>query len=265
MKRIPAALVNKMRDVAAPVTPSQSVWMASSADASIGDPHATALVFGSRARYVSPAELNYELPTSGHPEVAFAGRSNVGKSSLIGTLLRDPQLCRRSKRPGCTTSVNFFAPQGHLPSFVVDLPGFGFAERNQKHQEQWSRAMLDYLSARDRSTLRHAVLLVDARRGLTANQKDLEAIDAFSAMRVSHHVVLTKADLVKPPDLASSIYDTFTHLRRVRRDSSCIPVVHVVSAKLNFGIQHLRDFIAAYVADAHAIRRRSSTSAELAS
>jgi len=208
-------------------------------------------VFGGRAvvgRYVAPKTLGYELPTAGWPEIAFAGRSNVGKSTLVGTLLGNARLCRRSKTPGCTTTINFFETGGPVGTYLVDLPGFGYAERADDQQADWKRVMLAYLSARDRSILRHACLLVDARRRLSPI--DLEALAAFSDLQVSHHVVLVKADLAKPPDLAATLVDTFRTLHDLQARSTCLPVVHLVSSKLGWGIPQLQDYLTSFVVDA---------------
>ncbi|KAJ8602953.1 hypothetical protein CTAYLR_001544 [Chrysophaeum taylorii] len=263
--RFPEALLRRLAEVAVPVTEQGTVWISAKMPYDMFEDFqdrtrpAAARVFGGsvRAKYVSPSALGYELPTEGRPEIAFAGRSNVGKSTLLGTLLGDVQLCRRSKRPGCTTTINFFEPGGPAPSYLVDLPGFGFAERPDDQKENWSRAMFDYLAARDRSVLRHAVLLVDARRGLSANAKDLEALQGFSALKVSHHVVLTKTDLVRPPDLANALWDTFHHLAKFRKRSTCLPIVHLVSAKQGHGIQDLRDYIGSFIAEAADLRRKT--------
>ena len=216
-------------------------------------------IFGGRATFVAPRALGYELPTSGTPELAFAGKSNVGKSSLIGALVGEPRLLRRSKTPGCTRSVNFFAvgrpaaaaaraPKGRRRRggdveaqaaaaarlFVVDLPGFGFAKRSDEEISAFSRATLDYLAARPRHVLRQALVLCDARRG-----PNEEILDAFSELRVAHRVVLTKADLASTVEVATALQATLDRLRRPKR-SSLMPVVHVVSSKTGFGIEDLR-------------------------
>lgn len=227
-----------------------------------------AQVFQGRCSFVPPSALNYELPTSGVPELAFAGKSNVGKSTLIGTLLGDSSLLRRSKRPGCTRSVNFFAvprrgrstsvprksrhrnsgalaakAAAEARAFVVDLPGFGFAKRSREEQAGFSRATLDYLSARPREILRQALVLVDARRG-----PDEDVLNAFSALKVAHRVILTKADLATPVEIATSLQATLDHLRGAR--ASCLmPVVHVISAKTGLGIDDLRAHLAALAID----------------
>ncbi|KAJ1450177.1 hypothetical protein M885DRAFT_63628 [Pelagophyceae sp. CCMP2097] len=174
-------------------------------------------VFKTLGAYIPPASFGYELPISGTPEIAFIGRSNVGKSSLIGALIGDRSLVRSSKRPGCTQSINFFSVgtpdaalkvksvrkkgnketktsllkrvAGKSPAFLVDMPGYGYASRGPAEQEIWGRASLDYLSSRDRTVLRHVVLVCDARRGINVNKTkgtpdDLAALNALSALQV---------------------------------------------------------------------------------
>ena len=170
-------------------------------------PRTTHRVFGGPAAFVPPRAFGYELPTSGVPEVAFAGRSNVGKSTLVGALLGDPSLLRRSKTPGCTTSVNFFAVGGRAAArrggargaasdarraaaaklFVVDLPGFGYARRGGERREAFGAAALAYLSSRPGAVLRQVCVLVDARRG-----PDPAVLESFSELRVPRRVELDR-------------------------------------------------------------------------
>lgn len=261
---IPEILGPKLREVCVPVTEEGTTWLCASLRGSEfhGDmerltkagtfrARSVSQVYGRarKGRYVAPKALGYELPTAGWPEIAFVGRSNVGKSTLVGTLLGDPRLCRRSKTPGCTTTVNFFETGGTAGCYFVDLPGFGYADRHEDQQRQWRGASSAYLAGRDRIVLRHACLLVDARYGPTRNAADLEALDAFSSHLISHSIVLVKADLATPTDVAASLVDTFHTLHRGRRHSTTIPVVHVVSSKHDFGLQHLRDYLASLVLD----------------
>jgi GTP-binding protein len=121
-------------------------------------------------------------------EVAFAGRSNVGKSSLINTLINRKSLVKTSSKPGCTQLINFFLVNGNL-SFV-DLPGYGYAKVSKKVQAQWGPMIERYLTVRE--TLRAIVLLMDMRREPQKEEKDL--IAWFTAHSISHRIILTKAD-----------------------------------------------------------------------
>src|SRR5687767_7748713 len=132
------------------------------------------------------------LPPSGPPEVAFAGRSNVGKSSLINALVGHSGLARTSNTPGRTRELNFFAPaDGGL--MLVDMPGYGYARVSKSESEAWTRLVFDYL--RGRPNLRRVYLLVDARHGL--KDSDRAALDLLDKAAVSYQIALTKADKPK--------------------------------------------------------------------
>lgn len=114
-------------------------------------------VFSLPTRYISPSEFNYVYPVANVPEFAFVGRSNVGKSSLIGRLLRDEKLVRTSKLPGCTRSVNFFAYTKNKNShvmYMVDLPGYGFAKAAKEEKIKWKSFIEGYLRDRTQAVLR---------------------------------------------------------------------------------------------------------------
>lgn len=267
MKRleIPDKLMSMLKHVCVPLVPDGTVWLGADYVGTQMYSHmldklasnairkrSSAEVYGRRmkGRYVSPSALDYELPTSGVPELVFTGRSNIGKSTLLGTLLGDLKLCRRSKTPGCTTTVNFFETGGPSGGYFVDLPGFGYAYQQKKLQEDWKQRMLDYLENRDRLVLRHASLLVDARR--PGHLKDAEATFAFSQLGISHGFVLVKADLAKPHEIAHTLYETFRLIQHTfRKGSTCLPIVHVVSSKRNFGIDRLRDHLGELIFDTH--------------
>ena len=181
-------------------------------------------LFAMSAVYVHPREFNYALPASGVPEFAFVGRSNVGKSSLIAKLLNAPKLVKISKTPGCTKSVNYFALSGkgngqvaankpvHGASpptlYLVDLPGYGFAEATQSEQARWKDFIKGYLSNRDLSTLRRVYVLIDARRG--PSPSDREMMDLLNDLHLPYQIILTKSDAVSKSMLQASIHDTFS-------------------------------------------------------
>ena len=140
------------------------------------------------ARFVAAAAAPAQLPRLPHPEVAFAGRSNVGKSSLLNRLVGRRRLARISKTPGRTQQVNFFVVDERLT--FVDLPGYGFARVPASVQQQWKVLVESYLSRRDR--LRVVVLIVDLRRGVEAD--DAQLLGYLQAHGVPAILVLTKAD-----------------------------------------------------------------------
>jgi len=150
---------------------------------------------------VSAADEN-DLPPLGGTEVAFAGRSNVGKSSLLNALTGRKTLARTSNTPGRTRLLNFFSLGGRL--ILVDLPGFGYARASKTDIARWSKLTRGYLKGRPQ--LRRVCLLVDARHGLKTS--DRQVMDELDTAAVSYQIVLTKADKLKPGPLARMIADT---------------------------------------------------------
>jgi len=154
-------------------------------------------LFGRPWQFVkSVPELQF-LPAADRREVAFAGRSNVGKSSLFNALVRHRGLARTSNTPGRTQELNFFEASG-VPLYLVDMPGYGFAEAPKSKVEAWTKLVRDYL--RGRVTLLRVLLLVDARHGLKS--PDRAMMELLDEAAVSYQAVLTKADKIKPPRLA---------------------------------------------------------------
>src|SRR5690606_16644430 len=135
------------------------------------------------------------LPPEGPPEIAFAGRSNVGKSSLINALVGRKGLARTSNTPGRTQELNYFVPDGFSgaaddlpPMALVDMPGYGYARAPKAQVEQWTRLVFDYLKGR--VTLKRVYLLIDARHGIKTNDEDVMGL--LDKAAVSYQVVLTK-------------------------------------------------------------------------
>ena len=129
-----------------------------------------------------------DYPSPDKPEIAFAGKSNVGKSSLINVLVNRKGIARTSSRPGRTQAINFFSVEGRL--FFVDLPGYGFARVSRQIQNSWKTMVEDYL--RKRPNLKAVVLIVDLRRDLSTGDTDL--LDWLSHYGITTLVVLTKID-----------------------------------------------------------------------
>lgn len=179
------------------------------------------------------------LPPDTLPEIAFAGRSNVGKSSLVNALTGRKTLARTSHTPGRTQQLNFFDLGGRL--MLVDLPGFGYARASRKDINTWSALVRDYL--RGRVGLRRICLLVDSRHGATRN--DLETMDILDKAAVSYQIVLTKTDKTKAEPLAACI-EKLTDTLKTR--AAAIPEIICTSARKGRGIPELRAVLLALAA-----------------
>jgi GTP-binding protein len=161
------------------------------------DPVAAKKLFAGEAKFIWGAQSVDGLPPEGLPEFAFAGRSNVGKSSLINALTGRKALARVSQTPGRTREINFFDLGGRL--MLVDLPGYGYAKASKALAAEWQNMIFAYL--RGRASLKRVMLLIDARRGVM--DVDQAVMDLLDKSAVSYVVVLTKADSLKPAELAT--------------------------------------------------------------
>ncbi len=177
-----------------------------------------------------------ELPPLALPEVAFVGRSNVGKSSLINKLTNHLQLARTSQTPGRTQALNFFnlADKGLL----VDLPGYGYAAVSKEKSLNWNNLILSYLKGRP--VLKRVFILIDARHGL--KPLDLEIFSTLDKAAVSYQVVLTKIDKISAPQLETIFKQTEATLASYL---AVLPLILVTSAKNGAGIPELQAEIAA--------------------
>jgi GTP-binding protein len=176
------------------------------------------------------------LPPADLPEVAFAGRSNVGKSTLINAVAGRLHLARASNSPGRTREVNFFVADEKLR--LVDLPGYGFAKVSRSAARKFQDLGRAYL--RGRPNLTRAYLLIDARHGLKAI--DEEAMAAFDTAAVSYQILLTKADKLKPAEVEAVTAQT---LAKVSRRPAAFPRVLATSAETGAGVAELRAEIVA--------------------
>ena len=197
------------------------------------------LLFAQRCDFLLGVKQETQLPAPTLPEVAFAGRSNVGKSSLINALTGRKTLARTSNAPGRTREINFFDLSGRL--MLVDLPGYGYARASKSEVKAWNRLILDYLKGR--ANLKRVCLLIDARHGLKAN--DVPVMAELDRAAVSYQVVLTKADKLKPAE-RSDLVERIT--AELRRRPASHPDVIATSALKGFAIAELRATLAALAA-----------------
>ncbi len=195
-------------------------------------------LFAQKCEFVTSAVDVAGMPAAELPEIAFAGRSNVGKSSLINSLLGRKSLARTSRTPGRTQQINFF--NLHNTLMVVDLPGYGYAQAPKKLVQNWTKLVSRYLKGR--VPLKRVYLLIDSRHGL--KEVDRETMKLLNNAAVSYQIVLTKADKIKPNVLQTCQ----TAIEKELEDNpAALPQVISTSSVKKHGMDELREAIAAII------------------
>ncbi|HEV2557641.1 MAG TPA: ribosome biogenesis GTP-binding protein YihA/YsxC [Microvirga sp.] len=201
-------------------------------------------LFAGEADFIWAATSLQSLPPMSKVEVAFAGRSNVGKSSLVNALTGRNTLARTSHTPGRTQQLNFFdiGKRFHL----VDMPGYGYAAVEKEKVKAWTQLIHDYL--RGRQSLARVFVLIDARHGIKpVDEGVLETLDKAA---VSYQVVLTKADEIKKGEIETRIADT---AGRIAKRAAAFPDIQPTSSRTGFGIPELRAGVARLLAERGAL------------
>ena len=194
-------------------------------------------LFGGSVDFVLGVAELHQLPDMDRPEIAFAGRSNVGKSSLINALTGRKTLARTSHTPGRTQQLNYFDLDKRM--YLVDMPGYGYAKVSKSQRKAWHKLIRSYLKGR--ASLRCVFILVDSRHGLKDSDQDLMSM--LDDAGVSYRIVLTKMDKVK----SQALNTTSTHIEQIlKKHPAAFPTVMPTSAHKRFGIEDLQETIVGF-------------------
>nr|WP_206066181.1 ribosome biogenesis GTP-binding protein YihA/YsxC [Novosphingobium sp. ERN07] len=191
------------------------------------------LLFAGRVEFIKSAPALKFLPDPDVPEIAFAGRSNVGKSSLLNALTGRKSIARTSVTPGRTQELNYFEVGEPTRLRLVDMPGYGFAKAPPKVVENWRRLVRDFL--RGRVVLKRTLLLIDSRHGVKPVDEDM--MQMLDEAGVGYRVVLTKADKIKSTELEAV---TAATIAAARKRTAAYPEIIVTSSEKKMGIEELR-------------------------
>lgn len=178
-----------------------------------------------------------QLPDASLPEIAFAGRSNVGKSSLLNALTNRKTLAKTSNTPGRTQQLNYFNLGDKL--HIVDMPGYGYAKVSKEQRDEWTRLIFDYL--RGRPTLRCVLILIDSRHGL--KDSDIMLMEMLDEAAVNYRIILTKSDKTKNAELEKISVKT---KEIIKKHPAAYPDIHATSSSKGNGIAELKAIINTY-------------------
>ncbi len=191
-------------------------------------------IFAGSCNFVIGASNIKDIPESSLNEVAFIGRSNVGKSSLLNSLVNQKKLARVSKNPGCTRQINFFNLNNLI--YIVDLPGYGYAKISKTDRKQWDHLINSYLL--ERRSLKRIFLLIDSRHEVKST--DLHAMEYLDNLAISYQLVLTKTDKITASQQKSQI-EQYQNL--ATKHGACYPEIISTSSYSKIGIEALRESI----------------------
>ena len=190
-------------------------------------------LFAGECRFVGSYDNADRLPMIRQNEIAFAGRSNVGKSSIINAITGIKNLAKTSSVPGRTQALNFFNLADKI--YLVDMPGYGFAKAPDKNIRKWTNTVFSYL--RSRANLRRVYLLIDIRHGIKENDEDV--MDMLDKAATSYQIVLTKSDKIKNTDTVIAAIE-----KQIVKHAGAYPEVIAISSETKYGIDYLKGLIA---------------------
>ncbi len=182
--------------------------------------------------FVAGAANEESLPNAALPEIAFIGRSNVGKSSLVNALVEKKALARTSQNPGATKQLNFFNLGNRM--MLVDMPGYGYAKVSKQQKSEWDQLIRNYFLGR--TTLQRACVLIDARRGTLPH--DHEFMELLDETAVIFYIVLTKIDALKPAELNQMLQEM---QKTIKSHVAAHPTLFATSAEKKIGITELQE------------------------
>ena len=193
-------------------------------------------LFSQSVKFIAGSNSMNSLPEETVSEIAFSGRSNVGKSSLINSITGTKFTARTSQNPGRTQQLNFFEV-GNGQIRLVDFPGFGYAKASKSSIQKWNNLIKSYIKYR--SSLVRVFLLIDSRRGITNSDRD--AMEIFNKLAVSYQIVLTKIDKLKSSELISTFEGV---IKESHKNVAAHPFIHLTSSVKGIGVNFLRADIA---------------------